>query len=154
MSYGIYVGRDLTLDGNAWLAGYGDEPSSHWLEITPSKKNKLGKKIYHIGPAKDKSFFDTLFSTSGTYGFSLTPLQKADFIVCTGLFNDQTETPENYRSIFTRAKAQKLSMICTNPDVFVDFGEKRLFCAGALALSYKEIGGQVYSFGKPFDEIY
>ena len=118
------------------------------------KKNNLGKKIYHVGPAKDKSFFDTLFSTSGTYGFSLTPLQKADFIVCTGLFNDQTETPENYRSIFKRAKAQKLSMICTNPDVFVDFGEKRLFCAGALALSYKEIGGEVYSFGKPFDEIY
>jgi hypothetical protein len=45
MSYGIYVGRDLTLDGNAWLAGYGDEPSSHWLEITPSTKNKLGKSI-------------------------------------------------------------------------------------------------------------
>ncbi len=45
MSYGIYVGRDLTLDDNAWLAGYGDEPSSHWLEITPSKKNKLGKSI-------------------------------------------------------------------------------------------------------------
>ena len=45
MSYGIYVGRDLTLDGNAWLAGYGDEPSSHWLEITPGTKNKLGKSI-------------------------------------------------------------------------------------------------------------
>ena len=45
-------------------------------------------------------------------------------------------------------------MICTNPDLFVDFGEKRLFCAGALAVSYKEIGGQVYSFGKPYHEIY
>ena len=45
MSYGIYVGRDLTLDGNAWLAGYGDEPSSHWLEITSSKTNEPGESI-------------------------------------------------------------------------------------------------------------
>ena len=118
------------------------------------KKNDLGEKIYHIGPAKDKSFFDALFSNSVTRVFSLTPPRRANFIVCTGLFNDQIDTPENYESILVHAKAQKLPMICTNPDIFVDFGEKRLFCAGALALRYKEIGGQVYSFGKPFDEIY
>ena len=37
MSYGIYIGRNLTADGHAWLAGYGDEPSSHWacLMATP-----------------------------------------------------------------------------------------------------------------------
>ena len=44
MSYGLYIGKNLTSDGHAWLAGYGDEPSSHWLEIIP-KKNKTGKKI-------------------------------------------------------------------------------------------------------------
>ena len=44
MSYGLYIGKNLTSDGHAWLAGYGDEPSSHWLEIIP-KKNKTGQKI-------------------------------------------------------------------------------------------------------------
>ena len=69
--------------------GLGDDSYDHIVTAGDAalefiKKNNLGKKIYHIGPAKDKSFFDTLFSTSRTYGFSLTPLQKADFIVCTG----------------------------------------------------------------------
>ena len=45
MSYGLYIGKNLTSDGHAWLAGYGDEPSSHWLEIIPKIKHKKGKKI-------------------------------------------------------------------------------------------------------------
>ena len=45
MSYGLYIGKNLTADGHAWLAGYGDEPSSHWLEIIPKKKHNIGKKI-------------------------------------------------------------------------------------------------------------
>ena len=45
MSYGLYIGKNLTSDGHAWLAGYGDEPSSHWLEIIPRKKHPKGKKI-------------------------------------------------------------------------------------------------------------
>ena len=40
MSYGLYIGKNLTSDGHAWLAGYGDEPSSHWLEMIPKKKHK------------------------------------------------------------------------------------------------------------------
>jgi hypothetical protein len=52
MSYGLYIGKNLTSDGHAWLAGYGDEPSSHWLEIIPKKKHKTGKKII-VGVTKD-----------------------------------------------------------------------------------------------------
>jgi len=44
MSYGLYIGKNLTSDGHAWLAGYGDEPSSHWLEIIPKKNTKRVKK--------------------------------------------------------------------------------------------------------------
>ena len=52
MSYGLYIGKNLTSDGHAWLAGYGDEPSSHWLEIIPKKKHKINSKI-KVGVTKD-----------------------------------------------------------------------------------------------------
>ena len=52
MSYGLYIGKNLTSDGHAWLAGYGDEPSSHWLEIIPRKKHKLNKTI-SVGVTED-----------------------------------------------------------------------------------------------------
>ncbi len=52
MSYGLYIGKNLTSDGHAWLAGYGDEPSSHWLEIIPRKKHPKGKKI-NVGVNKN-----------------------------------------------------------------------------------------------------
>ena len=52
MSYGLYIGKNLTSDGHAWLAGYGDEPSSHWLEIIPRKKHKSNKTI-SVGVTKD-----------------------------------------------------------------------------------------------------
>ena len=45
MSYGLYIGKNLTANGHAWLAGYGDEPSSHWLEIVPEKKYKPKERI-------------------------------------------------------------------------------------------------------------
>ena len=52
MSYCLYIGKNLTSDGHAWLAGYGDEPSSHWLEIIPRKKHKANKTIL-VGVTKD-----------------------------------------------------------------------------------------------------
>ena len=45
MSYAIYVGRNLTADGLPYLAGYGDEPSSHWLEIVPRQQHAAGTTI-------------------------------------------------------------------------------------------------------------
>ena len=45
MSYCIYIGRNLTVDGQAYLAGYGDEPSSHWLELMPRQKHEPGTTI-------------------------------------------------------------------------------------------------------------
>src|SRR5262245_52357767 len=44
-SYGIYVGKKLTADGSVLLAGYGDEPSSHWLEIVPAREWPSGATI-------------------------------------------------------------------------------------------------------------
>jgi len=44
-SYGIYVGKNLTADGSVFLAGYGDEPSSHWLDIVPRREHPQGTMI-------------------------------------------------------------------------------------------------------------
>lgn len=44
-SYGNYVGKNCTADGSVFLGGYGDEPSSHWLEIVPRREHPAGAKI-------------------------------------------------------------------------------------------------------------
>jgi ribonucleotide monophosphatase NagD (HAD superfamily) len=45
-------------------------------------------------------------------------------------------------------------MICTNPDLIVDRGEKREYCAGSVAIIFKKLGGEVIYFGKPYPEVY
>ena len=116
--------------------------------------SNFGEKIYHLGPGKDRSFFKTLFSFTGNIHFELSSFDEADLIICTGLFDDSTETPSDYEEFFAQAYKKNLPMICTNPDLYVDFGNKRVFCAGALASTYQDYGGQVYWFGKPYSSIY
>ncbi|WP_395021920.1 C69 family dipeptidase [Dongia sp.] len=54
MSYGLYIGKNRTADGIAYLAGYGDEPSSHWLEIEPRRRHGAGEMItVGVTPAAD-----------------------------------------------------------------------------------------------------
>ncbi len=114
-----------------------------------------GEFIFHLGPEKDLSFFD-----SGTYDsqtkkqVSLVPLEKASGIVCTGLFNDLTETPENYSDLINFGVKQKLKLLCANPDMKVDFGRKRIWCAGGIAKKYSDAGGKTFYFGKPYSAIY
>jgi HAD superfamily hydrolase (TIGR01459 family) len=45
-------------------------------------------------------------------------------------------------------------MICTNPDLIVDRGEKREYCAGSVAMVFEKLGGKVVYFGKPYPEVY
>ena len=75
-------------------------------------------------------------------------------IVCTGLFDDLTETPDDYRATLLLAKTTGLPMLCANPDIVVDLGDKRLYCAGALAQAYDQMGGKALYFGKPHPPIY
>ena len=81
-------------------------------------------------------------------------MDQAEGIVCTGLFDDETETPDDYRALFLEAKNRGLKLLCANPDVIVDRGNKRIFCAGALAELYTEMGGESHYFGKPHAPIY
>jgi HAD superfamily hydrolase (TIGR01459 family) len=114
-----------------------------------------GNKVWHIGPVGDRSFFDEVEEDLAT-GLRIERVAPAtaEGIVCTGLFDDLTETPEDYRDRLAEAAARGLPMLCANPDVVVDWGERRLFCAGALGELYAEMGGRVWLFGKPNPPIY
>ena len=108
----------------------------------------VGQRIYHIGPEKDDSLFDAAPTISRV------PLAEAEGIVCTGPFDEDTETPEDYRGTLLAAKARGLKLLCTNPDLVVDMGDKRIYCAGALAELYDQMGGESLYFGKPHPPIY
>ncbi|MCV6596908.1 MAG: TIGR01459 family HAD-type hydrolase [Mangrovicoccus sp.] len=115
----------------------------------------VGRKVYHIGPERDLHFFtDLAEDLRDAAPVERVPLDQAEGIVCTGLFDDETEKPEDYRASFLSAKARGLDFLCANPDVVVDRGHKRIFCAGALAQLYTDMGGQSLYFGKPHAPIY
>lgn len=119
----------------------------------------VGRRVFHIGPPKDTPFFtdfaDDLQETlSNQAPIIRVPLEDATGIVCTGLFDDQTEVPEDYRASLLYAKTRGMKLLCANPDLVVDLGDKRLYCAGALAQLYEQMGGESLYFGKPYPPIY
>lgn len=114
----------------------------------------VGTNVWHLGADKDDGFFTDLPADAAPAAITRVPLDAAEGIVCTGLFDDLTETPEDYRGRLLAAKARGLRMLCANPDIVVDMGEKRLWCAGALARLYEEMGGESLYFGKPFPPVY
>ncbi len=106
-----------------------------------------GKKIYWVGPDRDSSIHRGLDAV-------MTPLEAADYIICTGLFDDETESAEDYRAMLTQALERKLPLICANPDIVVERGDRLIYCAGAVAELYRELGGEVIFYGKPHRPIY
>lgn len=118
-------------------------------------EGQLGTKVHHIGPAKDESFFTETSDGLDPSGITRVALEEATGIVCTDLNHEDTETPEDYRERLTWAAAKGLPMLCTNPDLMVDIGEKRVWCGGALAKMYsEELGGTAILCGKPHAPIY
>jgi len=113
-----------------------------------------GRRVYHLGPLKDLSFFNEMASDLDASSIQRVSLEQAEGIICTGLFDDTTETPEDYRATLLSAKARGLKLLCTNPDIQVDLGDRRLYCAGAIAALYTEMGGTSLYFGKPHAPIY
>lgn len=106
-----------------------------------------GAKLLHIGADRDLSFYEGLDMT-------LVPETAAELVSCTGLFDDETETPEDYRALLERLAARRLVMVCANPDLVVERGDRMLYCAGALARLYEDLGGQAVLVGKPHPPIY
>jgi len=104
-------------------------------------------KVYHLGPARDLSIFED-------QAVERVSLQEAHAVLCTGLAHDDMETPDDYADALARMKSLNLPMICANPDKMVRKGNRLLYCAGALAEKYSEIGGHVLMAGKPYEPIY
>lgn len=118
-------------------------------------RGAVGQSVYHIGPAKDDGFFTALpDDLPDALTIARVPLDEAEGIVCTGPFDELTETPEDYRPTFLAAKARGLTLLCANPDLVVDMGRTRIYCAGALAREYDAMGGRSLYFGKPYPPIY
>lgn len=106
-----------------------------------------GRNVYHLGPAKDLSLIADM-------PVNFTGLDDADVVLCSGLMDDEVETPESFRPMLLQMSERRLPMICANPDRVVRKGRKLLPCAGALAAIYGELGGEVAMAGKPFAPIY
>lgn len=104
-------------------------------------------EILHIGPERDRGVFSGL-------PISCVTADKAELVVCTGLFDDDTETPEDYRLLLTGLCRRKLPLLCVNPDIVVQRGGQLIWCAGALARLYEELGGAAIYYGKPHQPIY
>ncbi len=105
------------------------------------------KKFFHLGPERDRSLFDGLPLTF------VSP-EDAEIVVLTGLRDDETETAEDYRKELETFRARHVPLICANPDIFVERGNRLVPCAGALAQLYETLGGQVIYAGKPHRPIY
>lgn len=143
------------------LAGLG-VPTSSWDAILTSGDaaktalfdGRIGMRVFHIGPEKDVGFFAAPKELSEPNEITRVDLETASGIVCTGLFDDRIETPDDYRTILEQAQTRNLPFLCANPDRIVDRGPNRIYCAGALADLYSALGGKVFLFGKPMAPIY
>jgi HAD superfamily hydrolase (TIGR01459 family) len=137
-------------------------PTDAWDEIVSSGdatqyallSGTIGTRVHHIGATKDETFFTDLPQDAPPTEITRVPLSEAQGVVCTGLKDDLTETPEDYRATLLMMKARDLTMLCANPDLIVDLGDRRLYCAGALAKAYEDMGGTALYYGKPHPPIY
>ena len=102
--------------------------------------------FFHIGPPRDFNLFK-LFEKN-----KINNIEDAELLLCTGLFDDHEKDLVFYKNLL-KSKIDK-KMICTNPDLIVDRGHEREFCAGSVAKVFEEIGGKVDYFGKPYPLVY
>ncbi len=110
-------------------------------------EQRPGQSLFHMGPKRDIEIFTGL-------NVRFAPLESADYVVCSGLDDDDRDTPEDYRARLESMLARKVFMICGNPDVVVERGDKLVYCAGAVADLYASMGGEVVYAGKPYRPIY
>ena len=134
--------RQFGVPGAAWsgFVSSGDATRALLVERAPGP-------VWRLGPERDAPLYEGL-------GLEFADLEGADFICCTGPFNDDVETPEDYRERLQFAADKGMEFICANPDLVVQRGDTLIYCAGALAALYAELGGKVTMAGKPYGPIY
>lgn len=106
-----------------------------------------GVRIFHVGPERDLPIYDGL-------DVRLVDEIDCELVSCTGLFDDENETPDDYADSLQRWESRGLPMLCINPDIVVERGDRLIWCAGALAERYRERGGETIIVGKPYAPIY
>lgn len=126
----------------------GDLTREALIERSHAFLKDRGRVFYQIGATRDKGLEDGLDYTR------VFTLEEANFIICTGLVDDETETPDDYRALLGKALSLDLPMLCANPDLTVMRGQNMIYCAGSVAALYAEMGGRVALFGKPYPEVY
>jgi len=117
------------------------ESARHVLAARP------GVRIHHVGPDRDLNIYfglDVVFADE----------EDCELISCTGLFDDEHETPDDYAESFAEWQARGVPMLCVNPDIVVERGDRLIWCAGALAERYRERNGETIIVGKPYAPIY
>ena len=113
-----------------------------------ARRSRAGTvKLLHLGPERDRGVFAGL-------SVSCVSADEAELVLCTGLFDDDSESPEDYRDLLTDLCRRKLPLLCVNPDIVVQRGGKLVYCAGALARLYDQLGGTSVYYGKPHRPIY
>ena len=132
------MGMDKEIINHVFTSG---EASLNYL-----KKNLKDKKFFHVGPPRDFDLFQDYKDNKSEI------IQNCEYILCTGLYDDQDKDLNFYKDLFEKNINKK--MICTNPDLIVDRGETRELCAGSIALVFEKLGGEVIYFGKPYPEVY
>lgn len=130
-----------------WLLTSGDATVSAVAARAYGQGDDEGPAWFHLGPERCRP---TLEACGGRE----VALDAAELIICTGLFDAETEQAEDYTELLTSAVARDLPMICANPDLVVNWGGRNIPCAGAVATLYEELGGTVERFGKPFPIIF
>ncbi len=113
--------------------------------INSIKNYDYGKLFFHLGPDRDKKIYQGLDDYK-------TVIEKCDYILCTGLFDEEMKELSFYEKLLQKSLDKK--MICTNPDLVVDKGMTQEYCAGSVAKIFEKMGGEVIYFGKPYKEIY
>jgi HAD superfamily hydrolase (TIGR01459 family) len=109
--------------------------------------------VRHIGPERDLALFEALFEETGLAPARV-KLAQATYVLCTGLDDDDVETPDDYAEALSAMRARSLDFVCANPDLVVHVGDRLAYCAGALAMRYEALGGRVLQAGKPHAPIY
>ncbi|MDZ4394683.1 TIGR01459 family HAD-type hydrolase [Cypionkella sp.] len=146
---------DMTVPRDAWDDVVTSGDAAQYAMLTGA----VGHKVHFIGAPKDEVFFTDFAEDLQAIAAANPPITRvatkdAEGLVVTGLVDDLTETPEDYRATLLLAKNLGLPMLCANPDIIVHWGDKLLYCAGALAKEYESMGGTALYFGKPHPPIY
>jgi HAD superfamily hydrolase (TIGR01459 family) len=139
----------MGLPGDAWddIASSGDAARAAMY------RGAAGEKVFFMGEPQDEVFFEPMALVENPVEITRVPLEEAEGIVCTGPF-DPLADPADLRPQLLYAKQKGLKLLCANPDIVVDRGDVREWCAGAVAALYTEMGGESLYFGKPHPAIY